>query len=138
VQRRVGDAELLARRAITRRRGGQDRIQVGLGNLVAHDLAGTAKRQVQKLARGRGGRRDGGVDGRHDLRAVGPVQLDPVVTAGLWLAVTITPALARRCRTAKASTGVGTGPSSRSTRRPAPVSTAAASSANSREPRRAS
>lgn len=44
--------------------------------------------------------------------------LTPLSPRGLWLAVTITPAIARRCRTVKASTGVGTGPGATLRERP--------------------
>ena len=64
--------------------------------------------------------------------------LAPLSSRGLWLAVIISPAAARSRRTAKARTGVGTGAPNDRTRRPAPVSTAAASAANGWEPRRAS
>ncbi len=64
--------------------------------------------------------------------------LYPLSAAGLWLAVIITPAEAARCRTAKASRGVGPGCGSMCTATPAPASTRAASSANSADRCRAS
>ena len=62
----------------------------------------------------------------------------PLSAGGLWLAVTITPATAPRCLTAKASTGVGNGPGNMSASLPEPVTTIAVSAANSVEPLRAS
>ena len=64
--------------------------------------------------------------------------LYPLSAAGLWLAVIITPADAARCRTAKASRGVGPGCGSMCTVIPAPASTRAVSSANSADRCRAS
>jgi hypothetical protein len=58
--------------------------------------------------------------------------------AGLWLAVTITPADTPSSRTANASTGVGSSRGSRIARTPAPAMIWAVSIANSFELRRPS
>jgi hypothetical protein len=79
----VRDPQLCPAIWIAKGHGGQDRGQVRLGHLVAQELPRAAQGQVAQGPRGRGGRRDAGVDGRHDLRAVGPVHLDPVVVPGV-------------------------------------------------------
>jgi hypothetical protein len=51
----------------------------------------------------------------------------------LWLAVTMTPALASKCRTPKASMGVGSARGRRVVRTPAPAMTTAVSRAKTSE-----
>jgi len=126
----------------SRRGGGQDRVQVGLGDLVPEPGDQRAFRRPERDPGQRAQAADRGLDlgihRRHDLRAVAQVELVAVVRGRVVAGRDHHPGPAARCRTANASSGVGLRPGSRCTRMPAPVSTAAASRANPAERCRAS
>jgi hypothetical protein len=83
---------------------------VGLDDLFAEQHVRGAACGSWRNGRGVGHSRfDVTVGRRNDLGAVGVVELVAVVLGGLWLAVITMPAWARRCRTAKAVMGVGSG-----------------------------